>query len=91
LDSRRERVAALRERLPEGRTQSLIQTYAPNVEVEYATFLEEVGQTLERLPPTDSILLMGDFNARVGTQVERWGDYLLKYSFITTETTFNLN
>lgn len=64
------RVTSLRVRV-QVRTLSLIQANAPNVGAEYAIFLEEVGQTLERLPPTDSILLMGKFNAHVGNEAER--------------------
>jgi exonuclease III len=65
------RVAVLRLRL-EDSTLALIQVYAPNLESEYAAFLEEVSLALETLPTTDSIMLLGDFNAHVGVDEQTW-------------------
>lgn len=40
--------------------------YAPNNSSEYSAFLEMVKQVLERIPPTDTIMLLDLFNAHVG-------------------------
>ena len=49
-----------------------MQVYAPNLESEYAAFLEEVDAALDRVAEMDSYILMGDFNAHVGVDVTTW-------------------
>ena len=66
-----ERVALLRLKLME-ETLVLVQVYAPNMESEYAPFLDEVLDVLARIPGTDSIVLLGDFNVHVGNDAQTW-------------------
>ena len=66
-----ERVALLRLKLKE-KTLALVQVYTPNTESEYAPFLDEVLGVLEGIPGTDSIVLLGDFNAHVGNDAQTW-------------------
>ena len=66
-----ERVVLLRLKLKE-KTLTLVQVYAPNTESEYAPFLDEVLDVLERIPGTDSIVLLSDFNVHVGNDAQTW-------------------
>ena len=66
-----ERVALLRLKLKE-KTLALVQVYAPNTESEYAPFLDEVLCVFQRIPETDSIVLLGGFNAHVGSDAQTW-------------------
>jgi exonuclease III len=66
-----ERVALLRLRLRE-KPLALVQVYAPNTEPEYAAFLDEVQRTLQSVPRTEPVLLMGDLNAHVGSDADAW-------------------
>ena len=49
-----------------------MQVYVSNTESEYAPFLDEVFGVLEGIPGTDSIVLLGDFNAHVGNDAQMW-------------------
>jgi hypothetical protein len=51
---------------------TLVQVYAPNLEAEYAAFLDEVDDALQRVADTESVLIMGDFNAHVGSDTQAW-------------------
>ena len=46
--------------------------YAPNTKSECASFLDEVLGVLEGIPGTDSIVLLGDFNAHVENDAQTW-------------------
>lgn len=72
------RVAVLRLRLLEGRKLAIVQGYAPNLTSEYPTFLNEVEQGVATLHRTDSLMLMGDFNAHVGNDTMTWGSVIGK-------------
>ena len=43
------------------------QIYTPNAEAQYQAFLDEVGVALQKITSAESIFLLGDFNAHVGT------------------------
>ena len=66
------RVAVLRIHLLEGKNLAIVQAYAPNSLAEYTTFLDDLYQGLARLRCTDSLILMGNFNAHVGNDTETW-------------------
>ena len=52
------------------RSLCLLQVYAPNATSEYQTFVDEVNDALLRVSATESTVLMGDFNAHVGTDTD---------------------
>ena len=60
------RVCLLKFRLQE-RSLCILQMYAPNAETQYQSFLDEVGVALRKVTSVESTVLMGDFNAHVGT------------------------
>ncbi|VDP10183.1 unnamed protein product [Soboliphyme baturini] len=55
-----------------------MQVYSPNLEGEYGTFPEEVQSALSEVPNTESLILMGDFNAHVGVDAEKWNGVIGK-------------
>ena len=59
-----ERLAVIRLKVG-NRNLALVQIYAPNDGQEYTSFLDEVAEALETVPPKDSLMLIGDFNAYV--------------------------
>src|SRR5699024_4920018 len=66
------RVGVLRLVLPEGKTLAIVQAYAPNAESEYTTFLDDLERGFARVPSTESLMLLGDFNAHVGNDTQTW-------------------
>ena len=50
----------------------LLQVYAPNAVCEYQAFVDDVNDALQRVGSTESIVLLGDFNAQIGTDSETW-------------------
>ena len=57
----------------------LLQVYAPNATSEYQTFVDEVNDALLQLSATESTVLMGDFNAHVGTDTDTWKGVIGKH------------
>ena len=45
----------------------ILQVYASNAEAQSQPFLDEVGVALQKVTSVESIFLLGDFNADVGT------------------------
>ena len=62
----REKVCLLKLRLQE-QLLCILQVYAPNTETQYQPFLDEVGVALQKIISVESIVLLGNFNAHVGT------------------------
>ena len=60
----------------------LLQVYAPNATSEYQTFVDEVNDALLRVSATESTVLMGDFNAHVGTHTDTWKSVIGKLGVI---------
>ena len=52
------------------RSLCLLQVYAPNATSEYQAFVDKVNDALLRVLATESTVLMGDFNAHVGTDTD---------------------
>lgn len=70
-----DRVTTLRLHLDNGNHLNIISVYAPTLDKDDETkakFYEEVTQTLSKIPQREQILLMGDFNSRVGRDFEAW-------------------
>ena len=49
-----------------------LQVYAPNMELQYEAFLEEVEVALRNATSSESLVLLGDFNAHVGIDNVTW-------------------
>ena len=61
------------------RSLCLLQVYAPNATSEYQAFVDDVNNALLRVLPTESTVLMGDFNAHVGTDTDTWKGVIEKH------------
>ena len=49
-----------------------LQVYAPNMELQYEAFLEEVEVALRNATSSESLVLLGEFNAHVGIDNVTW-------------------
>ena len=65
------RVCLFKLRLQE-RSMWSLQVFAPNAEMQYPPFLDKVGTALQKVTSAKSIVLLGDFNAHVGTDDKTW-------------------
>ena len=71
-----ERLMTWRIPLVKGRYLTLISAYAPTLVADEAskdTFYQALDSVLHNISRTDKVVLMGDFNARVGSNKELWG------------------
>ena len=70
-----ERVITLRISIGKTRYATIISAYAStttNPDQTKEEFYELLGQTLQKIPPTDKVIILGDFNARVGDDSTSW-------------------
>ena len=49
------------------RSLCILQVYTPNTEAQYQPFLDDVRVALQQVTSEESIVLLDDFNAHVGT------------------------
>ena len=70
----------------------IISAYAPTLsqpdEVK-EQFYDQLNKTLDMIPQSDKVLLLGDFNARVGTDSEGWEGVLGKHGVIGVNSNGN--
>lgn len=74
-----DRLMTLRLHTAKDKFLHLISVYAPTLpssEDVKQKFYDELRNVLAKIPTTDKIILLGDFNARVGTEHEAWTDVL---------------
>ena len=57
----------------------LLQVYAPNATSKYQAFVDEVNDALLPVSATESTVLVGDFNAHVGTDTDTWKGVIGKH------------
>ena len=71
-----ERLTKMRLPLCEGRQATLFSCYAPTLLADDAdkdSFYEMIDSEIQRVPTSDKLILLGDFNARVGVDSVAWG------------------
>ena len=51
---------------------TVVSAYGPNSSAKYQALLESLGRVLESAPTGDSIVLLGDFNAHLGSDSVTW-------------------
>lgn len=77
-----ERLMTWRIPLSKGRYLTIISAYAPTLvarEEDKDHFYHSLNTCLQSIQPTDKVLLLGDFNARVGCDHNIWPDILGKH------------
>ena len=79
-----ERLITLRISIGKTRYATTISAYAPtmvkhNPGQTKEAFYELLGQTLQKIPPTDKVIKLGDFNASVGDDFTSWPIALGKF------------
>ena len=70
-----ERLMTLRLRLSRDQFATIISAYAPTMDAEEdvkEVFYSQLDQILSNIPKYDKIILLGDFNARVGNNSALW-------------------
>ena len=75
-------IMIMRISLTKDRNAIIVSAYAPtmtNPEENKETFYSQLKGTLRNIPSTDTLLLIGDFNARIGRENNKWSSTLGKY------------
>ena len=76
----------------EHRNETIIQICTPCnnfLEEEKAEFFEKLCGTIDSVPDNDDLIVMGDFNGRVGLRRTPWETYLGPHSDTNTECNYN--
>ena len=77
-----ERLMTLRIPLSKSNHVTLLSAYAPTMTSSDSAkerFYEDLSKVLKKIPNEDKIILLGDFNARVGNDIEAWPKVLGKH------------
>ena len=77
-----ERMITLRIYMAPNRFITLINVYAPTMtypDEEKEAFYSQLRETIQSVPQPDRLILMGDFNARVGSDCRTWSPVLGKF------------
>ena len=76
-----DRIMTMRIPLTKDRNDTIGSAYAPtmNPEENKETFHSQLKAILRNIPSTDKLLLIGDFNARIGRENGKWPSALGKY------------
>ena len=87
-----ERIIKLRVRA-ERETTAFIQAYAPcndsYTEEQKEELFEKMADTINTVPDTERLIVMGDFNGRVGKRRAPWEQHLGPHSDTNTECNYN--
>ena len=65
--------------LTKDRNATIVSAYALTMTNPEETFYSQLKGTLRNIPSTDKLLLIGDFNARIGRENDKWPSALGKY------------
>ena len=77
-----DRIMTMRIPLTKDRNATIVSAYTPtmtNPEENKETFYSQLKGTLRNIPSTDKLLLIGDFNSRIGRENDKWPSALDKY------------
>ena len=77
-----ERLISVRIPIGHGRHLTLVNVYAPTMaytDTEKEAFCKELGGIVSRVPQQDKLIILGDFNARVGTDYETYSGIIGKF------------
>ena len=77
-----DRIMTMRIPLTKYRNARIVSSYAPtmaNPEENKDTLCSQLKGTFRNIPSTDKLLLIGDFNARIGREYDKWPSNLGKY------------
>lgn len=70
-----DRIMTMRLPLAKDNSATLISVYAPTMthtDEKKEAFYSQLAYTLRQVPHTDKLILMGDFNARIGSEYDKW-------------------
>ena len=77
-----DRIITMRIHLAKDRNATIVSAYAPtmaNPEDNKETFYSQLNGTLRNIPSIDNLLLIGDLNAWIGRENDKWPSTLGKY------------
>lgn len=77
-----ERLMTLRLKLSSERFATIVSAYAPTLQADEPTkdaFYHQLDTTINNTPREDKLIILGDFNARVGTDYTLWPEVLGKH------------